>query len=160
MVGKRKKKKKHGKYMIVKEISGISNMKKDIERKEHDHLVSERIAAITRWIGNLQIVDRLHNSNEQSRINQRSSSRQVRESGFERHLAALQNKDRVQEATAAADWRTEELRKKRREREARRVKNEELSCSFSFRVVMISLYLNCRRLCVTKHWLYNQLRSS
>lgn len=47
-MGKRKKKKKHGKYMIVKEISGISNMKKDIERKEHDHLVSERIAAITR----------------------------------------------------------------------------------------------------------------
>lgn len=105
--------------MIVKEISGISNMK-DIERKEHDHLVSARIAAITRWIGNLQIVDRLHNSNEQSRINQRSSSRQVRESGFERHLAALQNKDRVQEATAAADWRAEELRKKRREREARK----------------------------------------
>jgi len=46
----------------------------------------------------LQIADR-----DQSQINQRSSSRQVRESGFERHLALLQNRDRVRGATAADD---------------------------------------------------------
>lgn len=76
-----------------------------MERREHGHLVSEHVAAITRWVGNLRIVDRRITRNDQSRINQRPSSRQVRESGFERHLASPQDGDRVQRTMATSGWR-------------------------------------------------------
>lgn len=74
--------------MVDKEIIEKGSMKVKDKKKETP-LVLEYVAAITRWIGNLQIVDRRITRKDQSRINQWLSSRQVRESGLERHLVLL-----------------------------------------------------------------------
>lgn len=100
--------------MIDKEMSGKGNMKEKDREKERDLLVSEHVAAITRRIGNLRIVDRRITPTTNRELI--SDHHRGRWENQERHLASLQNEDRVQGGGRLAGGRT----KKQREREARK----------------------------------------
>lgn len=107
-----------------------------MERREHGHLLSKHVAAIMRWVGNLRIVDRRITRNDQSWINQRSSSQQVRELGFKQHLVSPRDgRERVQKRMKAHS-RWTEIKRNTTEKE------KEISDPFSLLLSLFFLILS------------------
>lgn len=111
--------------MIDKEMSGKDNMKEKDREKERDRLLSEHVAAITQWIGNLRIVDRRITPTTNRELISDHHRGRWENQALNGSLASLQNEDRVQ-----GDWRPEETERKGSEKEW---KDEELLCSSSFK---------------------------